>query len=471
MPKKTDRKFYDAIVIGGGCLGHAIALELAAAAVKTLLVYPVGHGGDSATLAAGAMIGAFGELVHTQKGPVERQKLEFRIQSQDLYRPWLERLQEATGVEIFTASGIFMIANRHGRQDRANLEHIQSQLDRYGRRNEWVAPKEVPGLSPTKTFPTLKALFIHDDLSVDSADLMRALGTAVENSPFCTVLHQRVASIVPRKGGLSWRVEAPAGEWLEAANVAVCAGARVASVLGDRLLPKLKLPTLSFLKGIGGVVTGAPSFPHAIRTTNRSDACGVHVVPRARNRLYLGASSHLGYATAAARGITPGEVIAILGDTSYEIHQELRDTTIEELRFGLRPACADDRPLIGRTRLPGLFLATGTLRTGIVMSPRIAQVVAAEILHPSHPSGNPFPADATRPAGPATGDLNLANLNADRGLGAYNEWRQHGAASARARAIEMWKRYLALAEKDGDARIRDMVDRMEAGESVADWIW
>lgn len=307
MLEKPPGKSYDAIVIGGGCLGHAIALELAAAAAKTLLVYPAGHGGDSATLAAGAMIGAFGELIHTQNGPVERQKLEFRLQSQEMYRPWLERLQEATGVEIFTTSGIFMIANRQGRQDKANLEHVQSQLDHYGRRNEWVAPEEVPGLRPAKGFPTLKALFIHDDLSVDSSDLMRALGTAVENSPSCTVLHQRVASMAPREGGGSWRVEAPAGEWLEAANVVVCAGARVASVLGDQLLPRLKLPTLAFVKGIGGVVTGAPSFPHAIRTTNRSDACGVHVVPRSHNRLYLGASSHLGYATSAARGITPGK--------------------------------------------------------------------------------------------------------------------------------------------------------------------
>lgn len=105
------------------------------------------------------------------------------------------------------------------------------------------------------------------------------------------------------------------------------------------------------------------------------------------------------------------------------------------------------------------------------MSPRIAQVVAAEILHPSRPSDNPFPADATRSAAPDADDLNLANLYADRGLGAYNEWRQHGTASARERAIEMWERYLALAAEGGDARIRDMIDTMAAGESVADWVW
>lgn len=469
------RRSYDVVVVGGGVLGQSIARELARAAVNVLLVYPRNHGRDSATLAAGAMIGAFGELTHAKADLRDRTKLEFRIRSQELHPAWLDGLREESGVNIFTTQGLFMIANAGGREDRRNLQRIKAELEAYGRRSEWVAPAEVPCLQPHDAYRAHEALFINDDLTIDSADLLAALGRALEANRYSDILHDKVTAINPNERQDGWTVQTAENGPISVPKVVVCAGARIPAALGEVTLPRLRLPTLYFAKGIGCVVSGAPAFPHAIRTPNRSDACGLHVVPRAGNRLYIGASNHYGYATAAARGITPGEISAILGDTTREINRALRDTTIEQLRFGLRPVVLDDLPLLGRTLLPGLFLATGTFRTGIVMAPLIARIVAAEVLDRDDPVENPFAANEARcykqEDHDPNHDPNLANVYASWGLSAYNRGKLDGNRADLDQAVNMWRRYIDIAGDNADQRIVDLVHRLEADNRDQDQIW
>lgn len=477
MGKKTDvlQNSYDAVVVGGGILGQSIALELARAVMKILLIYPQNHGRDSATLTAGAMIGAFGELTHNKVGSKERKKLEFRIRAQEMHPSWLDSLREESGREFFITQGMFMIANNGGREDVFNLKQIKTELDAYGKRSEWVEPKEIPYLQPHNAYQAHQALFITDDFTVDSADLMAALGDAIEANPYSEVLHDRVVSLKANQKKDDWTITTVEHGQISVPNVVVCAGARVPAVLGEVILARLKLPTLYFAKGIGCVVSGASSFPHAIRTPNRSDACGLHVVPRAGNRLYIGASNHYGYATAAARGITPGEVSAILGDTICEINRTLRDTTIEDMRFGLRPISLDNLPLIGRTALPGLFLATGTFRTGIVMAPLIAKVVAAEVLNREPPIENPFSINEERcyKSSNVEFDPNIANLHYNRGLKSYNGGKLTGNRTDLEQALTIWREYIRLVGEHCDPRILDLMVKLEVHENkdTNSYIW
>jgi glycine oxidase len=459
----------DVIVVGGGVLGQACALELARAGLDVALVYPRGHGRDSATLAAGAMIGAFGELTHTRADAREDEKLAFRVRAQDLQREWIAGLREASGRAIHATDGLFMVANDGGREDVANLRWIRSRLDDYGRRCEWVDPAEVPGLAPREGFRTHEALFIHDDLSVDSEELMQALAAALAATGRCRVVDDVAAAVEPGEGG-RWRVRTARTGSLQAPHVVVAAGARVPQALGEETLTRLRLPTLYFAKGIGCVMNGAPELPHAIRTPNRSDACGLHLVPRARGRLYMGASNHYGYATAAARGITPGEVSAILGDSLRELNHAIRDATVEHFRFGLRPLAMDERPLVGPTRLPGLHLATGTFRTGIVMAPLIARVVAAAVAGLPSPVENPFHAREGRepaPLGPDGSDFNAALLHADRGLEAYERGRATGDPACWEQAAAAWETYRRIAGDLADSRIIALLEALPLAGAAA----
>ena len=454
----------DVAVVGGGVVGLSVALECAWEGFDVTVVYPRRHGPDSATLAAGAMVGAFGELDHGGLDDVDRQKLDLRVRAQDLHPEWLARLRAEASQEIHTTTGMFMIANRGGRNDVARLDDIKGHLDDYGRRNSWVAPGDVPGLEPHARFGTEKALFIDDDLTVDSAQLLQALLTSLRRSARCRIVHDRVLAVQPHGDGVHWALRTATNGRLEAPAVVVCAGARVPAVLGEVVLSTLRIPTLFFAKGIGVVVSGAADVPHAIRTPNRDDACGLHVVPRSRGRLYIGASNHYGYAASAARGVTPGEVSAILGQTIREINTTLRDATIESIRFGLRPLSSDDAPLIGKTRMPGLFLATGTFRTGIVMAPLIARLVVAEVAGRDAEVANPFSAtDARRAKADYLHgvDLNGANLYADRGLALYDTRRTSGGAVRAGRALGMWRKYIDLAGDKADPRIVALMTRLE----------
>lgn len=456
----------DVAVVGGGVLGQSVALECARAGMDVLLVYPRGHGPDSATLAAGAMVGAFGELDHGDLDDNARQKLEFRVRAQDMHAPWLDGLRAESGQEIHTIAGMFMIANPGGTGDLARLTAIERLLGEFGRRRRWVDPADVVGLQPHEGFPAEKALFIDDDFSVDSTQLLQALSGALEHTRKCQVVHDRVTAVRRRSDEGPWELRTRRTGSIESPAVVVCAGARVPAVLGEDVLAALRLPTMFFAKGIGAVVSGAPEIPHATRTPNRDHACGLHVVPRSNGRLYIGASNHYGYATSAAKGITPGEVSAILGQTVREIHTALRDATIEDLRFGLRPVTSDDAPLVGRTRLSGLFLATGTFRTGIVMAPLIARIVAAEIAGCDAEVANPFRADgARRPLPDYLGgtDLNGANLYADRGLELYRRSRaDNGSGHGDARqALGVWRKYVRLAGERADPRIVALMGTLE----------
>ena len=47
---------------------------------------------------------------------------------------------------------------------------------------------------------------------------------------------------------------------------------------------------------------------------------------------------------------------------------------------GLRPGSPDDLPIIGRTRLDGLFVASGQFRNGILLAPAMAEALRSLIL-------------------------------------------------------------------------------------------
>jgi len=64
------------------------------------------------------------------------------------------------------------------------------------------------------------------------------------------------------------------------------------------------------------------------------------------------------------------------------------------VRVGLRPACRDGLPVLGR--LPGLdnvHVATGYGADGLLVSPWCGQLVAREVLGDPEPGVDPFRAD------------------------------------------------------------------------------
>ena len=72
--------------------------------------------------------------------------------------------------------------------------------------------------------------------------------------------------------------------------------------------------------------------------------------------------------------MTPDGVRRIL-DGVLSLAPALRDAQIVDTWSGLRPGTPDHLPIIGPTDIPGLMIATGHYRNGILLAPATAKIV------------------------------------------------------------------------------------------------
>jgi glycine oxidase len=105
-------------------------------------------------------------------------------------------------------------------------------------------------------------------------------------------------------------------------------------------------------------------------------APGAYLVPRRDGRLIVGATSE-------ERGFDPsltaGGVFALL-EGAWRALPGIEELAIDEMWVGFRPGSRDDAPILGPSALPGLVLATGHHRNGILLTPVTAEAVSRFIL-------------------------------------------------------------------------------------------
>jgi glycine oxidase len=107
-----------------------------------------------------------------------------------------------------------------------------------------------------------------------------------------------------------------------------------------------------------------------------------YLVPRGDGRYVLGATvEERGFDTT----VTAGAVWELLRD-AIELIPGVGELIVEELMCGIRPGTADNLPLIGRSDLEGVHLATGHYRHGILLAPVTAEIVVAGLLGEEPPA-------------------------------------------------------------------------------------
>jgi glycine/D-amino acid oxidase-like deaminating enzyme len=367
----------DAIVVGGGAIGLAIALELTSHGVKVTNVFPAAEDLTSATRAAGAMLGAFGEVT-ADDGHDEAVEFNFRLAAQRRYPSWLETIKEQSKLPVFQAQGTFIIANNHGIRDRDAIHLMKKKAGEQSEPAEWVEPSEVPGLNPSKPDIPSQCLYLANEHSVNSGELLDAIKGALEQRKNYHWIDASVTQI--NRNGEAWVAKLSNGTSVTAGSAVLAGGARAIECLSDELLVDTGVPEMYFGKGVACVVSDAPAVPSTIRTPNRAFACGIHLVPRPGNgNLYVGATNFLVQNKDIDTRIQPAELHGLFDETIHQLNTQLRTSWIEEIRVGFRPITMFRRPAIGRTNLTNLYLATGTYRNGILMAPLVAEIIAYEM--------------------------------------------------------------------------------------------
>ncbi|MEV5609408.1 glycine oxidase ThiO [Streptomyces sp. NPDC052225] len=351
----------DVLVVGGGIIGLVTAWRAAQRGLSVAVVDPE-PGGGAAQVAAG-MLAAVTELHYG-----EQTLLALNLASAHRYPDFAAELAEASGQDLgYRACGTLAVAL--DADDRAHLRELHALQRKSGLESEWLSGRDCRRLEPMLAPGVRGGLRVDGDHQIDPRRLASALVTACERAG--VVLHrssaERLSVVRDRACGL---VLAD-GTQLAAEQVVLAAGSRSGQLAGvpDEVLPPVR-PVKGQVLRLTVPRRHAPFLSRTIRAVVRGSH--VYLVPRTNGELVVGATSEeLGWDTT----VTAGGVYELLRD-AHELVPGITELPLTETRAGLRPGSPDNAPLLGPTTLPGLLLATGHYRNGVLLTPVTGDAMA-----------------------------------------------------------------------------------------------
>jgi glycine oxidase len=351
----------DVLVVGGGIIGLVTAWRAAQRGLVTAVVDPE-PGGGAAQVAAG-MLAAVTELHYG-----EQTLLGLNLASAQRYPDFVAELAELTGHDLgYRRSGTLAVAL--DADDRAHLRELHALQRQSGLESEWLSGRECRRLEPMLAPGVRGGLRVDGDHQIDPRRLTRALLAACEGAGvvFHRTWARRLLVVRDRAAG----VATTDGEELGADQVVLAAGSLSGRLEG---VPQALLPPVRPVKGQVLRLTVPPRLAPFLSRTVRAVVRGSHVylVPRENGELVIGATSEeLGWDTT----VTAGGVYELLRD-AHELVPGITELPLTETRAGLRPGSPDNAPLLGPTELPGLLLATGHYRNGVLLTPVTGDALA-----------------------------------------------------------------------------------------------
>ncbi|MFF1828695.1 glycine oxidase ThiO [Paenarthrobacter sp. NPDC058040] len=371
--------YADVAVIGGGVIGLGIAHEARRRGHSVVLIDPAPATG--ATYAAAGMLAPVSEL-HYQ----EEDLLELMLESSRRWPAFVDSLagpRETTGYR--TTATLAVGADAADRRALADLRSVQVAeglqveplLLRDAREREpLLSPQiscafHIPAdhqVDPRKLAASLLAgLAAHrpaDDSWVEGADD----GFHVRHAAVRLLWDEgRVAGAGLSNGGQVLAKETVLANGLDAATINGLPGQLelpLRPVYGDIL--RLRVPeTLQPLvtSTVRGMVRGVP----------------VYIVPREDGTVVIGATQREDGLSTGSNAVSAGGIYQLLRDAQVLV-PAVAELELLEATARARPGTPDNAPLLGRVasadgQVPGLIIATGFFRHGVLLAPAAAAIV------------------------------------------------------------------------------------------------
>jgi glycine oxidase len=342
------------VIIGAGVAGLSIGWRLrqAGADVTVLDRAQPAHG---ATWAAAGMLALAAELETSP--PAE---IEFALQSNSLWPSFAAEVEEAGGRAIGLARpGALLLGDDPvAMAGRAAADPALA----------FLTAEEVRARWPMLTGEYSGGLWAQGEAHVDNRALGQALTVAFLKAGGVLEPNEAVVNILSH-GGRAVGVATPFTRY-PADAVVLAAGAWSGQVADVPVTPvkgemiALTPPAGTSFDFAGPVVWGQ----------------GVYLVPR-NDRVLVGATmARTGFDTTLSR-----EAAHHLRGRAAAVVPALADWRLDEHWAGLRPGSPDGLPLLGPSHQPGLFIASGQYRNGILFAPAIARLMADMILGKAAP--------------------------------------------------------------------------------------
>lgn len=353
------------VIVGGGLIGLACAWRAAERGLD-VTVCDDAPGSGASSVAAG-MLAPVTEVTYG-----EEELLRLAITSARQWPGFAAELAGASDRDVgHRPEGTLLVA--HDDDDRRTLVDLAGFMDELGLDTEVLRSRACRAREPMLHPRVRGGVLAHGDHRVDPRRVLAALEVACERAGV-TLRCERVARIDHDDRRVTG-VTTDQGAQLSADQVVLAAGVWSGRVAG---LPEDVTPRVRPVKGQVVRVRTREGEPALLSGTVRALVRGrsVYLVPREDGELVIGATQEeRGFDTA----VTAGGIRELLDD-AVRVVPGVDEAEVVETLAGLRPGTHDNRPLIGRTRLAGLLLATGHFRNGVLLTPITADAVAAMLV-------------------------------------------------------------------------------------------
>jgi glycine oxidase len=341
----------DVVIAGGGLIGGTIALALARAGAKVVILEARKVGQEASRAGAGILSPA-------HESPEMRSLIPLARASLNVYPAFVKQVEKMTGLNVgFRPYGLLEVFGD---------EPVHEQLKGLTETHREQTPKarildgdQAREIEPSLSSAVKTAILRPDDASVDNraltAAVLRAAGMlgveVYENNAAVSILRDAGRAV-----GLATKIGKIEAQWTVIA--AGCFSARIKGA--KRYTP---------VRPAKGQMLALRCANAAIRRVLMSK--DVYLVPRDDGRILVGATvERVGF-----NRVVRNAAIQKLLNAAIALAPALKEHEIVETWSGLRPDSPDHLPILGPTDVEGLLIATGHFRNGILLAPITSQVI------------------------------------------------------------------------------------------------
>ncbi len=359
-PVKTSRSDKPVLIVGGGVAGLALGWRLLHAG-RAVHLFERDRAGRGASWAAAGMLAPDAEI------GFEDPEL-YRLNRESLRRwpAFAAALEAESGIGTgFRTGGAVHVA-----ADRDEAEALRRRYDfmkAQGLDIRWLSPAEALDIEPFIASRPAAVMYCPSDSQVDSRALVEALQASFLKAG--GTLREGIAVHAVEPDAEAPTVMTENGERIEGSCVVLATGAWAHGMDG---LAADQRPPVRPVRGQMMELDVEPPFDlqHVVRSAHMC------VVPKSGGRVLVGTTmEEMGF---DAR-VTAGGLYTIL-EEARRIVPGIDDLPVRDIWAGLRPASRDHLPILGPSSAPGVVMATGFYRHGMLLAPVASEEVAHYLL-------------------------------------------------------------------------------------------